>query len=480
MAIKRQDKALMEFKHIMEDVVHLLRKSVNAETVYFYWVNRIRKQFVLEANSTTLPNVMFQDRIEFSQIFLDQFKDIEHVRQLRIGEEISKDSLKHYYDFVPVKYVTIIPFVNNGETVSLTIIETEEKPDLSEFEETFSAYRNALVNVLNTYLELTDLYDDQQQWIRYEESLEKLSPRLHKVDIMHNALNEMQKLLPDGGTTLILRGMEAWTSVLSSIESKNGPELGLTLEEKTMAYDALDKGKPQFSIHFNKNPKRISTTEQHTEGATLAIPVMINDRRHGVILAYDSNPLVFTESLKHQLINLVRMANLNMQINLGKVSVHQDLFTSEYGSFIPELWEKTIENEIKRSGESSQVVSFGMITIENIQTLRSRYRLEDLKRIQRLLVIGLNPSSYGFNGFIGFNSDYVFTYLLFTESEDEHEKWLKAIDKAFEKPVDLGDGTVAELVIKCGFTHIKSRDEDAHGVIAKAKKALSGVVNISA
>lgn len=480
MAIKRQDKALMEFKHIMDDVVHLLRRSVNAETVYFYWVNRIRNQFVLEANSTTLPNVMFQDRIEFSQFFLDQFKDIEQVRQLKIGEEISKDSLRHYYDFVPVKYVTIIPFVNNGETISLTVIETKEKPDLSEFEETFSAYRNALINVLNTYLELTDLYDDQQQWIGYEESLEKFSPRQHKVDIMHTVLNEIQKLLPDGGTTLILRGMEAWTSVLSSVESKNGPELGLVLEEKTMAYDALDKGKPQFSIHFNKNPKRISTTEQHTEGATLAIPFLINDRRHGVILAYDSNPLVFTEALKHQLINLVRMANLNMQINLGKVPVHQDLFTSEYGSFIPELWEKTIENEIKRREVSNQVVSFGLITIENIQTLRSRYRLEDLKRIQRLLVSGLNPSNYGFNGYIGFNSDYIFTYLLFTESENEHEVWLKAIDKAFKKPVDLGDGTEAELVIKCGFTQIQSSDEDAHEVISKAKKALSGVVNISA
>lgn len=480
MALRRQEKALMEFKHIMDDVVHLLRKSVNAETVYFYWVNRIRKQFVLETNSTVLPNVMFQDRIEFNQFFLDQFKDIEQIKQIRLGEELSKNSLKHYYDSVPVKYITFIPFVNNGETVSLTVIETAEKPDLSDFEETFSAYRNALVNVLNTYLELTDLYDDQQQWVAYEESLEMMSPRQHKADILHTVLNEMQKMLPDGGATLVLRGMQSWTSVLSSANSKNGPGLGLSLEEKTMAYDALDKGKPQFSIHFNKNPKRISTTETHTEGATLAIPILINDRRHGVILAYDSNPLVFTEAVKHQLINLVRIANLNMQINLGKVPVHQDLFTTEYGSFIPELWEKTIENEINRGEADNQLVTFGLITIENIQSLRSRHRLEALKRIQRLLVSGLNPSNFGYNGFIGFNSDYVFTYLLFTEAEADHEKWLKTVYEKYGKAVDLGDGTRADLEIKIGYTEVRPSYDDAHGVISKAKKALSGAINVSA
>lgn len=480
MAIRREEKALMEFKHIMEDVVHLLRKSVNAETVYFYWVNRAREQFVLETTSTKLPNVMFQDRISIDQFYLRDYQDLKQTVTLKAGMDVPHDELKHYYDFVPIHYITLIPFINNGETVSITVIESEKKPDTAALEETFSAYRNALVNVLNTYLELTDLYESQKEWADYEASLDRLAPRHHKVDILDTMLNEMQKLLPNGGTTLLLRGMDTWTTVLSTTPPDKGLMAGLEMEEKSMAYDALQKGEPQFSIHFNQNPKRVSSSERKTDGASLAIPILINDRRHGVVIAWDKSPLVFKESVKHQLINLVRMATLTMQVNLGKLPVHQDLATTEYGNFIPDLWEKTINNEIEHLTDESIQVSFGLITIDNLTELRSKYRLEDLKKLQRILVRVLNPSRLGFNGFIGFNSDYVFTCMLYTESSDEVEEWFGGINETLKEPVDLGDNRSVKVDIKFGYTRLNSTDEDAHMVLNKAKKALSGVINISA
>ena len=480
MAIRREEKALMEFKHIMEDVVHLLRKSVNAETVYFYWVNRSRDQFVLEATSTKLPNVMFQDRIEIDRFFLRDYQDLEQIITLKAGVDVPHDELRHYYDFVPIHYITLIPFINNGETVSVTVIESEKKPDPAALEETFSAYRNALVNVLNTYLELTDLYESQKEWADYEASLNQLAPRHHKVDILDTMLNEMQKLLPGGGATLLLRGMDTWTTVLSTSSPDEGLSVGLEMEEKSMAYDALQKGEPQFSIHFNQNPKRVSSSERNTEGASLAIPILINDRRHGVVVAWDKSPLVFKESVKHQLINLVRMANLTMQVNLGKLPVHQDLATTEFGNFIPDLWETTINKEIQQLKNNGILISFGLITIENLPELRSKFRLEDLKKLQRILVKILNPSRLGFNGYIGFNSDYVFTSLFYSDSEEEIDEWLDTIRQTLKEPVDLGDGRDVKVDIKCGYTQLQKGDEDAHMVLNKAKKALSGVINISA
>jgi len=35
---KREEKALFEFKHALEDIMQLLRKSTEADTVYMYWV----------------------------------------------------------------------------------------------------------------------------------------------------------------------------------------------------------------------------------------------------------------------------------------------------------------------------------------------------------------------------------------------------------------------------------------------------------
>lgn len=480
MSIKREEKALLEFKHIMDDVVHLLRKSTEAETVYMYWVNRSRQQFVLETSSTTLPNVMFQDRINFEQMYLREYIDITKTVQLRVGVDVKNEQLRHYYDFVPVKNITLIPFVNNGELVAITGVETERPLNLPDFQETFSAYKNALINVLNTYLELTDLHENQKEWVDYEESLTRILPKHHRVDILDSMMEEMQHLLPSGGVSVVLRGMDVWTSVLTSSGAKKNPSIGLAVEEKSMVYDALQKGEPQFSIHFNQNPKRIATDEQHTEGATLVIPLIISGRRHGVVVAYDANPLTFKESTKHQLINLARIATLSIQVNLGKIPVHEDLFTTEYGSFIPDLWEKTLEKEIGRKELDNQNVWFGLITIENIQTLRSRLRLEDLKRLQKTLVRILNPSRLGFNGYIGFNSDYVLSYLLFSEDLHQHGEWMNAAEEIFKKPVELSDGQKIDVEIRCGYTKLEKMDTDVHEIISKAKKALSTVVNKSA
>lgn len=479
MSIKRENKALREFKHIIEDLLTLLRKSTHSETVYMHWVNRARQQLVLESSSTSLSNVMFKDRVEFEDHFLNQMKDAEKPVQLRVGEKIDAKDLNHYYDKPKIKYVTVLPFINNDETVALTTVDSIEPFLLSEYEEVINSYSSALGNVLNTYLELTDLYDKQKEWIEYDESLNVLSTRQHKVDILYRMLNEMQKLLPTGGVCFVARGMDTWVNVLNSKGGDIAPLLGLMIDEKSIAYDSLKNGKPEFAIHFNQNPKRLSTLETGTEGATLAIPLMIDDRRHGTVVASDNNALVFKESVKHKLTNFVRVAGLSIRANLGKMPMDADLLASEYSSFIPDVWEKAIESAIV-NGNDEKKTWFGLITIENLQKLRSKYRLEELKRLQRTLVKALNPSLFGFTGYIGFNSDYVFTFIIQDKTDSAPEEWIESINNMLEKPVKLSGGQKIKVEVSVGYTDLNDTATDSHSVVKKAKQALSEAVKKSA
>lgn len=475
--MKREEKSLVEFKQIMDDLVHLLRKSTGSQTVYMNWVNRSREQFVLETQSTSLPNVMFSDRVVFDQHYLDPYKDISELKTLTVGNQVSQDDLRHYYDFVPVSHLLLIPFKNNGETVAITVVESDKPFIVQDHEDSISSFRSALANVLNTYLELTDFYGQEDVWTTYEKSLNAISPKHHKADILDRMAVEMQKLLPGGGVTVLLRGMEVWTTVFSNSDDDISLVPGLVMEEKSMSYDALQTGDPQFSIHFNQNPKRVSGEEQKTEGATLAVPLIINGRRHGVVLAYDKNPLTFKESTKHQIINLVRTAVLSIQVTSGRLSVDQDLFTSDYGSFIPDLWELALEKEINSVQDSKWICHFGLLTIDNLQALRSKYRLEELKRIQRTVVKLLNPNLFGLHGVIGFNSDYVMTFLVYTQSENDFRDWIRKVDDKFRSPVELSDGKQIELTIKIGSIKADSSYDDVHEIISDAKKELSGVLN---
>ncbi|MBD3615164.1 MAG: GAF domain-containing protein [Gracilimonas sp.] len=478
MSLDRQEKALREFKQIIEDLVHLLQTSTKVELSYMCWVNRAREQFVWETNSTGLPNVMFQDRVAFENHFLDEFKDAEEVIQLVVGEDVSKAKLIHYFDFVQAKNILIIPFINKGETVALTVLESENDIDQEVIQDQVMSYNNALVSVLDTYLEVVDLHENQQEWEEYEASVNRLDYRLHRVEIFDKMLEEMQRCLPNGGAIFLAPGMDSWNVVLRAKQSNLAPNLGLQLEEKSVAYEALEKGEPVFTMHFNNNPRRITSAERRTEGASFAIPILIHDRRQGVVVCYDNDPLTFKESTKHKLSNLARIAALSIQSSVKKSGMVHELLTQNFGAFMPELWEVSLENELAKLKKGTGTATwFGLVAPDDVSGLRTKYRLEDLQSIQTDFVTALNPSRYGIPGFIGYNSDYVYSFLIQSDDEEAVSFWVEKMKSKLESGMDLSIGGTIRAQFKVGYTRISDQSVNAYQVKEKAKKALSKVMN---
>jgi hypothetical protein len=477
MSTNSEDKALREFKLIMSDLLRLLVKASSAKTGYMYWVNRSRRQFVLESSHTNVQNVMFKDRTEFEDFFLDQYKDTKRDVNLVVGESIDSSRLKHYYEKPSIKYIRLIPFQNNGETVALTVLESDKRITGTELDDVITSYNRAHINVLNTYLKLTDMFEDQARWEGYDRSLDSFNKNLTHVQVLDHLLKEVQRLLPAGGGSIVLRGMETWVSVLRSKKSYESPSLGLMVEERSMAFDALQKGEPIFSMHFNQNPKRISTSEGETEGATLAVPMLINGRRQAVILVYDKNPLVFSESVKHQIKNLVRVAGMSIRAKASEKRISEDLFTTEYGNFKSDLWKLTLQKQLERAGTGNEHVWFGLIGVENLSEIRSQYRLDDLVKLQRIIVKAINPSRLGYSGIVGFNSDYVYSYIFVGMSEEHHKKWLKTNIMDLKNKIDLGDGKKVNVLINAGSTKLANDNREVDEVINDAKQSLNVAMN---
>ncbi|TVQ05523.1 MAG: GAF domain-containing protein [Balneolaceae bacterium] len=470
---KREEKALLEFKNLMQNLMLLLGKATGTQTGYLYWVNRSRRQFVLETTFTTLSNVMFQDRVPFQKSFLDRYKDLDVIVQLEVGKDVNENDLDHYFNMVPVRHLLLIPFRNNDETVAISVLETIEKLPLKEIKEILSAYKSSHINVLNTYLELVDLYDDQNKWADFDTSVDRFKTNMSAIEVLDVMLLEMQKLLPGGGAVVALRGMDTWVTVLRSGKEVPSPSIGLLVEERTMAHDALSKGEPVFSMHFNQNPKRVSSSEYQTEGASLAIPLMITERRHAVVVACNKNPLVFTESLKHQLKTLAKIASLTIEATLVRSAGQADLFVSEFGNFNAELLELSLKQLMNRADSPDEHAWFGLAGIENLSEIRSRYRLEDLKKLQKYMVKALNPARTGYKGFIGFHSDYVYSYLFVCRSERHHGEWIEKTMQDIKKRFELGDGKPVNIDVKFGSVNVMPGNADIPQIISDAKKALA-------
>ena len=472
---KRQEKALREFKQVLNDLIFLLRRASEMETVYMYWVNRSREQFVMETKSTILDNVMFKDRISFEEHFLDGYRDLDEPVAVEVGEDIPSSALKHYYNDVPVQYVTLLPFVNNGETVAITVLESKDHVFKDNTSDVIYSYINALRNVLNTYLEISDLYEQQDEWIDYEDLLSELEVRCHRAEMIKRLLNLLQSFLHDGGVSFITQGMESWCNVMNADDAKYAPPVGMKMEERSIAYEAAEQGKAEFAIHFNNNPKRLSPRELHSEGATLAIPLMMKGRRQGVVLVYDKNPLIFKESTKHKLINLVRIAGLQIQANDPNMNIDGSIFANEYNAFLPDLWEQVVDSELARLSHPENKFHswFGLVTISNLPELRTKLRMEQLDEMQRDLIAAFNPSQFGYPGILGFNSDYVYSFLVQSKDADAVQKWTKSLKKKFSGSFELSNGIHIETGIKVGFVELNEDYKDCYEVLSNAKSALS-------
>jgi len=476
---KRREKALREFKEVLHDLVLMLRKAAQVETAYFYWVNRDRRQFVLETKATVLSNVVFQDRLQFEGHFLEAYKDISQAVTLKAGKDIEAELLSHYQgNSLPVNYITLLPFTNNEETVAITVLEAKNKASSEEQSEVVHAYTNALGNVFNTYLEISDLQENQQEWVDYENSLNFIEQPGHPAELLNGMMQTLQTLAGEGSVSLIANGMEQWSTVMNSTFSQRPLPVGMPVEERTVAWNALESGEPEFAIHFNKNPKRVSPRELYTQGATLAIPIKFNEHRKGVVLVYEQNPLVFKESTKHKLINAVRLTGLKIQARLNKKE-DDYLLTNQYGAYIPDLWERTIDTEIQRLKSNSSALHtwIGLVTLADLSEIRTQLRLEDLNLLQKDVVKALNPNRFGIPGIVGYQSDYVYLVMLQSKDSNAAEHWVDQITQQFSRPFEMRNGKQIQSQLRIATTALSAESTDSYQVLSQVRRVLSQKVN---
>ncbi len=474
MSRDRQQKTLREFKEVLQNLILLLREATQADTSYLYWINRSRRQFVLEARSTNIEEIRFQDRVGFDDHYLNEYKDISEPVKLLVGADIDYQALAHYYNKPLITDIMLVPFINNDETVAISVLEYVEKGINLKQHEAIYAYTHALGNMLNTYLEISDLYKDQQEWVNYNKCLSFLDTSGHCAVLLGEMLNTLQSFLPHGSVSLITKGMDRWSTVLNSIESVKPLPLGIPVENRTVASDALKKGEPEFVIHFNNNPKRISPREPYTEGASLAIPMVINDHCKPLVLINDQNPLIFKESTKHKLTNIVRLSALKIQAKNNKKQDSEFLLTNNFGAFIPDIWEQAIEVQIKRLQNDCQIRKtwIGFATLSNISEIRTRFRIEELNCLQKDLIKILNPGQFGISGFVGSHSDYLYLILIQSKNPETFKRWQKHVKEKFNAPFQLSNGKQIETQIYSGFVELDAYSEDAYGVTRQAKNSL--------
>jgi hypothetical protein len=470
---KREERALRNFKQVLREMLFLLMQSSRSETASLHWVNKQRNQFVLETSCSRHRDVTFQDRVGFESSYLNPYKNLDEPVQLEVGVHVESDAMNHYYRTLPVRYVNIIPFINNGETVALTVLESADAEVRTEDEAAVVSYNNALANLLYTFLELNDLSRNEAEWAEYDVALDQLSDRDEFAVMMDNVVVQLQSYLFRGGVTMLCRAAGGWRVALNSAYADPVPRLGSVLQENTVAYAALKSGRPEFAIHFNGNPRRVNSDEPVCKGASLAIPMLIFDRRQAVFVVYDENPLIFKESVKHKLTNLVRIAALKMMSSPDAGKISEDLMSGSTGAFHATITDRILARQLQRSSlfpdEHTWVVMFSS---DEITSLRTRHGVESLKNLRRQIVMATMREMDGVSSVVGFHADYIFSAIVCSRDEQGLQKWLAYLKSLKQVTFDCGDQGVY-LNFQAGAVKLSDQYQDVYQLMRSLKKVFS-------
>jgi len=473
---KREEKALEHFKEVLKDLLVMVRVSCRADTAYMYWVNRTRQQFVLETTSTMFKDVVFQDRVPFAGYVLEPWIDIKEPLFLETGTDIDAKSLTHHMNGFKGKGILILPFINNDETVSLTVVEITDinKVD-DEWQDAAESYLNALGNILRTYLELNDMFQDEKRWDAYDRALDTFSEQRSTLGLLERLLFEANSLVSTGGACILARNVSGWQVVMTTSSTNRIIPAGLKMSEVSQAGLCLKSGEPEFSLHFNGNPKRISQKEPVTDGASLIAPLMINYRRHGILVVWDENSLVFRESLKHMITNMCRTTSLLLKADKAVSADDDDLLTTESGAYHIDVLEKMLQHELKRRSDgfrpSDKWVIF--VTPVEYQQLRTKLGSERAKDLLATIARDLNPNHSGVSGLVASYTESVFAVLIQSKDPSRLDNWIEYFKAYAMERSRSGGEYIPNMKFHFGITKVGDTHRDGFSVIQDAKRAMN-------
>lgn len=476
-----------EFANGLHRILTLTRASLEAESASFFWVNRAKEQFVLASESHDSGSIGCLQRTPFREHYLEPFVDLEHPLVLHQPQDIATFRNSNFFlsDGVSApgfKQLILFPIQNYQQTVAIVLMALQKPVEIStvRLQKTLTAFYDLYSFYFSLSGTLNELRAEQEQWVQYDQELDELldlsvskkSPaQLLEATIkkLYSILSATESESSQQASSLKQNSSKQadlvfatpcageWVIVyeqpFSSSFSDSESSVGLRIEPHTLGMNALESGKPEFLVHVNPSPYRISSQESPASGASLAIPILHDGRREGLFIFTHPNPRFFSGSVQHKLSNLVRQHSIQLTMSKDEA---QEFFFHDHSTFLTtEIWKMSLErllegvmirSQINKETESipektPKGVSSHLIfaTPQQLPTLRARYRLEELRMLQEAIASILSPQKINLKGWIGRYSEYVFVTLIVGGEDHLVERYKAAVTSSLKAGIKLSE-----------------------------------------
>jgi diguanylate cyclase (GGDEF)-like protein len=487
-----------EFANLIKKVLTLVQNTYFAHTVTFFWVNREKKQLVLESYVSESAQFTTHRRKEIGLDLISQIANSGKPQLVTEINALSQPEMLGYYEGVePVKAFVGVPiFYSQLATepqnpVAVLAIDCLEQDAYGNETLTSLGHVTKLVSgLIRSYTDKYDLLLDSEllrSVTRLRDQL-KIDFTIHTV--ARSLVEETSRLVGWDYLTVVLfdETRKAWV-IQMVMNRMNDPYVGVTNivdHQRSLVGDVIQSATYRIVDHLEESnlPRFYRTERCESKGSLIILPLNSLSRCYGALVVESKDVRSYSESDVKLVQKIVDTASWALEI-LGLTEVTNTFVTLDETTGVAnhKYFMGRVQEEVQRANDFANDISIVMISIDSISEHMNRIGKDGcdfvLQNVGRIIKNSIRP--YDLVGRFDFNR---FAVLLVNTTPNEASLWAEKLRKNVASNIINVESRSFSVTISVGISGAVNETSDvellekADRVLKKAVEAGGNIVRV--
>ena len=487
-----------EFTNLIKKVLALVQNTYFAHTVALFWVNREKRQLVLENYISESSRFTTHRRREIGMDLISQIANTGKPQLVTEINALSQPEMLSYYDGLePVKAFVGVPiFYSQVATepqnpVAVLAMDCMEQDAYGN--ETLSSLGHVTKLVSGLIRSYTDKYDLllDSELLR---SITRLRDQL-KIDftihsVAGNLVEETSRLVGWDYLTVVLfdETRKAW-AIQMVMNRMNDPYVNVTNivdHQRSLVGDVIQSATHNIieRVEASSLPRFYRTERCESKGSLMVLPLNSLSRCYGALVVESKDVRAYSESDVKLLQKIVDVASWALEI-LGLTEVTNAYVTLDETTGVAnhKYFVGRVQEEVQRANDFGIDLSIVMVSIDSISEHMNRIGKDGcdfvLQNVGRMIKNAIRP--YDLVGRFDFNR---FAVLLVNTTPNEASLWAEKLRKNVASNIINVESRSFSVTISMGISGAVNETSDmellekADRVLKKAVEAGGNIVRV--
>lgn len=487
-----------EFTHLIRKVLALIQNTYFAHTVALFWVNREKRQLVLESHITESSKFTSHRRRELG---LDLISQIANTGKPQLITEINAISqaemLGYYQDSEPVKAFVGVPIfysqvaVEPQIPVAVLILDCLEQDAYGNETLVSLGHATKLISgLIRSYTDKYDLLLDSEVLRSIDRMRDQLKIDFTTHTVARNLTEETSRLVPWDYLTVVLydETRKAW--VISFVMNRmNDPYVAVTNivdHQRSLVGDVIQAGVHRIVDHIQESnlPRFYRTERCESTGSLMIVPLNSLSRCYGAFVVESKDAKSYSGADVRLVQKIVESSSWALEIlSLTEVTNEYVTMDETTGVANHKYFMGRVQEEVQRANDFGNDLSVVMISIDSISEHVNRIGKEGcdfvLQNVGTMIKTSIRP--YDLVGRFDFNR---FAVLLVHTTPNEASLWAEKLRKNVASNIINVENRSFSVTISVGISGALNETSDmellekADRVLKKAVQAGGNIVRV--